>query len=297
MTAKVSVIIPTYNYGRFIGEAIESVLLQTYPIAEIIVVDDGSSDKTEESVKKFGEKVLYIKQKNAGVCAARNNGVANSSGNFIAFLDADDIWFPEKIKKQITKFNEDAEIGLVHCGMREFNSETGETISLRLEGEEGWVADDLLLFEKPTVNVSGSAIIISRKAFDEVGGFDTNLIVAEDWDFCYRIARKFKVGFVREALVNYRSHGKNSHLNVREMERSMGLFYEKAFDTNDEKILRLRRKSLGKFHSVLAGSYFHSKSYGNFIRHTLKSLWLTPQNYERFVTFPIRWLKRRKFKL
>ena len=97
--AKISVIIPTYNYGRFIKEAVESVLKQTFPVAEIIVVDDGSTDNTEEIVKALGEKVRYIKQENNGVGAARNNGVKNSYGDLIAFLDADDLWLPKKIGK------------------------------------------------------------------------------------------------------------------------------------------------------------------------------------------------------
>ncbi|CAN5312646.1 hypothetical protein BH10ACI1_BH10ACI1_07030 [soil metagenome] len=276
MSFTVSVIIPTYNYGRFISEAIESVLAQTYPIAEIIIVDDGSSDETEEIVKKFGKKVLYLQQKNAGVCAARNNGVANSSGDIIAFLDADDIWFPEKIEKQITKFSEDTKIGLVHCGMREFNSETGKIIHLHTDGEEGWVADELLLFEKGVIVGCGGTIVISRKAFDKIGGFDTNLIVGEDWDFCYRIARKFKVGFVREVLVNYRNHGINAHLNVEEMERSTLIAWKKAFATDDEKILLLRRKAFGNLHKILAGSYLHNGQYLGFVRNLFKSLWFRP---------------------
>lgn len=292
MARKVSVVIPTYNYGRFIAGAIEGVLAQTYPIEEIIVVDDGSTDNTAEVVAAFSPRVKYIKQKNGGVCAARNNGVQSSSGEFIAFLDADDVWHPEKIAKQMAKFEEDAQIGLVHCGMREFDHASGKTIKFHLEGEEGWVADDLLLFEKPTVNVSGSSIVTSRKAFAQSGEFDTNLIVAEDWDFCYRVARKFKVGFVRELLVEYRNHGKNAHSNVAEMERSMGAFYKKSFHTQDEKILRLRNRAYGNFHTKLAGSYFYAGDYGQFIRHSFKSVQMSPKNIFYFLEFPVRRLKR-----
>ena len=93
------------------------MLRQTRAADEIIVVDDGSTDDTEAVVTGFGERVRYVRQENAGVCAARNRGVAESSGDVIAFLDADDIWHPEKLEKQLEKFAEDPEIGLVHCGM------------------------------------------------------------------------------------------------------------------------------------------------------------------------------------
>jgi glycosyltransferase involved in cell wall biosynthesis len=292
MAAKVSVVIPTYNYGRFVGQAIKGALAQTHPIEEIIVVDDGSNDNTREVVEKFDAPVRYIRQANAGVCAARNNGVEKASGDFIAFLDADDVWLPEKIEKQIAKFGEDAQIGLVHCGMREFDSASGETVYLHAKGNEGWVADDLLLFAE-SVTVSGSAIVVRRAAFENVSGFDTNLKVGEDWDFCYRLARKFKVGFVPELLVDYRNHGKNTHFNVREMERSMEIFYEKAFQTTDENILGLRRQAYGNFYKVLAGSYFHSKNYADFVKNSFKSLYYEPKTLTHFLAFPARVFKRR----
>lgn len=289
---KISVIIPTYNYAKFIANAVESVLAQTYPIFEIIVVDDGSTDNTEEVIKQFGDQVKYIKQKNGGVCEARNTGVKKSTGDFIAFLDADDKWMPTKIENQIAKFDEDEQIGLVHCGMREFDTASGETLRLHIEGEEGWVADDLLLFEKPVVIGCGGSILVSRKAFEAVSGFDINLKVGEDWDFCYRLAREFKVGFVRKILVDYRHHGNNSHLNIEEMERSVKLFQKKAFDTNDEHILQLRRRSYGNFYKILAGSYFTDGNYPRFIKYSLKSLWMMPKNINHFLAFPLRRLKK-----
>lgn len=296
MTAKVSVVIPTYNYGRFIQQSIEGVLAQSHPIFEIIVVDDGSKDNTEEVVKRFGEKVRYIKQANAGVCAARNNGVKAAGGDFIAFLDADDIWFPEKIEKQMAKFESDSEIGLVHCAVREFDSNSGEVVRLYLEGEEGWVANSHLLFERPVIIPSGSVIMVSRIAFETVGGFDTNLKVGEDWDFCYQVARKFKVGFAHEVLVNYRNHGGNTHLNIAEMERSMKISYQKAFDTDDESVLSIRSESYGNLHKTLAGSYFQTKNYSAFMKNVFKSLSYNPRNIVSFVEFPIRFLKRRSVK-
>jgi glycosyltransferase involved in cell wall biosynthesis len=286
MLNSVSVIIPTYNYGRFIADAIESVLRQTLPPAEILVVDDGSTDDTREIIKSFGDEVRYLYQSNAGVCAARNRGAAESRGDLICFIDADDTMVPESIEKQVAKFAEDG-VGLVHCGLRLVDHETSETIELQLEGGEDGVADNLLLWEGPVIAGPG-AIIVSREAFFAVGGFDTEMKVGEDWDFCYRVARKFKVRFVAEPLVIYRQHASAAHRNVAEMERGMAKFYEKAFTTSDESVLNLRSRAYGNFHKVLAGSYFHAGDYGNFARHAAMSILRRPKNFGYFLSFPAR---------
>jgi glycosyltransferase involved in cell wall biosynthesis len=284
----VSVVIPTYNYGRFIAEAIQSALAQSYKPAEVIIVDDGSTDETECVVGSFGSEVRYIKQQNAGVCSARNRGVAASTGRLVSFLDADDIWESTKLEKQVALFAADSEIGLVHSAMREFDTATGKTISLHLDGQEGWVADELLIWERTAINGPGGAIMVSRDAFDAVNGFDEQMKVSEDWDFCYRVARKYKVGFVREPLVNYRSHAAAAHLNVREMERGMSLFYAKAFADPDPGIQRLRRRAMGNFYRILAGSYFQSGQYTDFARSSFKSLWNRPASIGYFLKFPLR---------
>ncbi len=284
---KVSVVIPTYNYGQFIGEAIESVLVQTLPASEIIVVDDGSTDETEEVVSLFGDKVRYLRQENRGVSSARNNGTANSSGQFVAFLDADDIWESTKLKKQFAKFREDSEIGLVSCGMREFDSQTGETIAIHLEGSEGWVAGDIVL-GRPVIGPGGS-IVVKREVMDDVGGFDTRLKNGEDWEFCLRVAKKYKVGFVAEPLFQYRNHDANATKNIDEMERSTLLAWATAFDTTDETLLKLKRRSYGNLHKVLAGSFLHSRQYPGFIRNLVKSLWYRPSLLRYYLQRPFGW--------
>ena len=288
MPQTVSVVIPTYNYGRFVSEAICSVVDQTYPATEIIVVDDGSTDDTSEVVSKFSHPVKYIHQENAGVSAARNRGAAETTSEYIAFLDADDTFERTNLEKQLGRFARDNRLGLVHCGMREFDGNTGKTIRLHLEGVEGDVADNLLLWEGPVIVGPGGTVMISREAFNAVGGFDTKMKVGEDWDFCYRVARLFKVGFVAEALVNYRRHEGSAHRNVEEMERGMGLFYQKAFETHDPKILDLKSHSLGNFHRILAGSYFQGGKYARFAKHTAKSLWHRPSGISYFLAFPTR---------
>ena len=285
MPKSVSVVIPTYNYGRFIKDAISSVLDQTRPPSEIIIVDDGSTDETASVVRAFGKAVRYVRQHNAGVSAARNLGVSESTSQLIAFLDADDTWEPSNLEKQVARFDGEEEIGLVHCGIREFDGETGETIRLYMEGGEDGVANNLLLWEGPLI-VAPGAVIVSRKAFDRVGGFDTRIKVGEDWDFCYRVARLFKIRFVAEPLVNYRTHNAAAHHNVENMERGMLMFYEKALATDDPEILKLRRRAYGNFHRVMAGSYLHSGRIGKFFWHAAKSIWMRPANLEHFLRLP-----------
>src|SRR4028119_1786662 len=119
----VSVIIPNYNYGRFLSEAINSVLAQTCLNVEIIVVDDGSTDNSLEILAAYEKKgVKIIQQTNRGVGAARNAGADKSSGDLLAFLDADDIWLPQKLEKQIERLLSDKEFGFITCGVKEFNS-------------------------------------------------------------------------------------------------------------------------------------------------------------------------------
>ena len=288
----ISVIIPTFNCERFVAGAIESALGQSVRPDEVVVIDDGSTDDTAAVIREFGEKVRYIKQSNAGVSAARNRGVAESGGEFIAFLDADDTWEPTKLEKQLAIFESDAEIGLVHSGLREFESETGETVGFRVHGKEGWVADDLLLWEEPVVNGPGCSIVVRRSAFDTVNGFDPAIKVGEDWDLCYRIARKYKVGFVREPLVNYRLHSGGAHRNIENMELGMGRFYEKAFDTDDADVLALKSRAMSNYHRTLSGSYLYAGSYGRAIKHAAKAIMYRPSSIGYIAKTPLRLLSR-----
>lgn len=289
----VSVIIPNYNYGRFLSEAINSVLAQTYSNVEIIVVDDGSTDNSLEILAEYEKKgIKVIQQKNSGVGAARNAGTDKSSGELIAFLDADDVWFPQKLEKQIERLYSDNEFGLITCGVKEFNS-LGNTIAIHADGKEGWCAEDILLI-KPVTSGPGSSSLVWRRVFDSAGGFDERkeMHPFEDWEFTYRVARIAKIAFLPEILVAYRNHGGNGHLNVARSERAMLLAFDKVFETADERTLKMRRRCYGNLYRILAGSYLQAGNYGNFLKYTGKSLLLTPENLPYFASFPLRRLRK-----
>ena len=285
----ISVVIPNYNYGRFIGEAIESVLAQTYQPIEIVVVDDGSTDDSVKIIESFGDKVKLIKQENGGVGKARNTGIKNSAGSYIAFLDADDVWLPKKIELQVKFFETHAEIGLVTAATREFDADRN-TITEYLDGKGGWCAEDLLLFNQRVVNGPGSSSLIKREVVEQVGGFDENkqMHPSEDWEFCYRVAQKYKLGFLPEILVEYRNHGSNGHLQIPRFERAMLLAFEKIFRDSSTDIQKLKHQSYGNLHKVLAGSYFQDRQYGRSLKHLVTSIWLAPRNIFYFAKFPLR---------
>ena len=118
----VSVVIPNYNYANYLREALDSVLAQSYSDIEIVVVDDGSTDGSKDVIAAYDDRINAIFQKNEGVSAARNNGVLAGSGEFIAFLDADDAWLPTKVERQVAMFRSDPALGLVHVGVEEIDA-------------------------------------------------------------------------------------------------------------------------------------------------------------------------------
>lgn len=283
----VSVIIPNHNYARYLGQAIDSVLRQSYRPLEVVVVDDGSTDDSLAVLQPYAGDVRWLTQPCSGVSAARNRGVRESRGAFVAFLDADDYWAPTKLERQMQRFQEDAALGLMHCGLQVVTA-VGHRVGSHLDGREGWLANDMLLFKRTTVLMAGSSALVPRDTFESVGGFDTRLSTSADWDLCYRIALRQRIGFVPEELVYVREHGINMHANIRLMEHDMLLGYEKAFADANEEIRGLRRRAYGNLHMVLAGCYFRAGEPQQAVRHALTSLWLAPSNLTRLLGFPVR---------
>jgi len=291
--ATVSAIIPTYNHAGFLPGALESVFAQTCCPLEVIVVDDGSTDETAEVLRAYEGRIRVLSQPNRGVGAARNAGAAVASGELLAFLDADDAWLPAKLERQAARFGVEPEIALVHCGVEEID-EWGSQLRTRLDGMEGWVSREMLLFRRGVILGGGSAVVIRRATFLDVGGFDEALSTSADWDLYYRVARRYPVGFVPEVLVRYRVHSGNMHRNVDAMARDMLAAYAKAFAERDPELQGFRRWAYGRLHSMLAGSFFQAGEYRRFARHALASVALRPSQVGYFAGYPVRALRRRQ---
>ena len=290
--ATVSVIIPTYNHATFLPSALESVFAQTSHPLEVIVVDDGSTDETAEVLRAYEGRIRVLTQPNRGVAAARNGGAALASGELLAFLDADDAWHPAKLERQVACFGSEPSVGLVHCGVEEVDGR-GRQLRTRLDGMGGWVSPEMLRFRQGVILGGGSAAVIRRAAFLDVGGFDETLSTSADWDLYYRIARRYPVGFVPEVLVRYRIHGGNMHRNLDVMSRDMLAACAKAFSEPDPELQRLRRLAYGRLHAMLSGSFFQAGEYRQFARHALASVAVRPSQIAYFASYPVRAFRRR----
>ena len=204
----VSVIIPNYNYARFLSEAIESVLAQSYKPIEIIVVNNGSTDNSLEVLNSFENRIRIIDQPNLGQSGSRNSGLSQATGEYIAFLDADDIWHPKKIEKQLKLLSNTTR--LVYSGIIRFNDSDRTEMYQQLPIFRGDCSEYFL--SKPGVSIvlSGeSTAIFSRTLINEVGNFDGDLNSAAGWDFFRRCSRYSSFDFVPEPLTYYRAHGSN----------------------------------------------------------------------------------------
>jgi len=204
---KVTALIPTYNRLAQVSRAIDSVLAQTYPVSEVIVVDDGSTDGTADLVEQnYGSRVRVFRQPNAGVSAARNHGIREARGEWIGFLDSDDWWHPEKIKRQFAAIESNgSEPGVcftdnLYSGNPEMTFSRFDEVGFDHAPPIGVVDDMALPILEGREPFFTSSFLIRRALLDEIGGFDETLAIREDTDLAFRLCFKTKFCFVREPL-------------------------------------------------------------------------------------------------
>ena len=235
MNALVSVIIPTYNSDRYIVAAIRSVLAQTYPHWEILVIDDGSQDETQQilqpMVEQYGDRLHYIYQTNQGVSAARNRGIEAATGEFVAFLDADDIFLPDKLAAQIAVFAEQPQLGMVHSGWRRVDAAGNPLLNVEPWQEIPTLDLESWLRWKP---VLPSAMMFRRQWLVEVGGFDSRFPPAEDTELVLRLAlRGCEAAWLRQITVLYRQHADSAMYKGLPQARSLATVLDYFFAQPD----------------------------------------------------------------
>ena len=212
----VTFIVPTHNYGKYLLEAVDSALAQTYPNFELIVVDDGSTDNTPELMAPLQDRVRYIRQEQRGPSAARNAGIKVARGELIAFLDADDLWLPDKTRLQVSYLLEHPEVGLVSTrttlldeagGSPSYREQPREPI---LELPAGKAFRDLF---RHTNYIATSTVILRRECLEAVGVFDESLSRVEDKNLWLRVGRCFGIARLPQRLALHRQHQSNLALD------------------------------------------------------------------------------------
>jgi len=245
------VIIPTHNRANLVGRAIKSVLSQTFEDFELIVVDDASSDNTEEVVKRFQDsRIKYVRhQKNMGAPATRNTGIRMARGTYIGLLDDDDEWLPTKLEKQIAKFRDvSLKVGLIYCGL-EVRRDDGHGIeTVHYPVYRGDVRIRLLL----GTTIGSPTPLIRSECFQKVGLFDESLKSCQDWDMWKRISEQYEFDFVPEILSITYLHEDQISSNFESLIPGRTRMVEKHMDEfrRHPDILLIHLKRLGKLHCI-----------------------------------------------
>jgi glycosyltransferase involved in cell wall biosynthesis len=207
----VSVVIPVYNGERFLRESLESVFAQTYQDYEIVCVDDGSKDVSLTILNDYRDRIKVVQQANTGQAGARNTGVKTGIGKYIAFLDQDDRWYPQKLERQVAILEANPEAAMVHCDM-DWIDDTGHvtqqsvTSATRRSTQNGLTMTQLVGWDP---NIYPSTMLVRRVAFDRIGGFAPELRCGEDIDLMLRLRQEGLFIFLEETGTQYRKHSTN----------------------------------------------------------------------------------------
>ena len=273
----VSVIIPTHNRADLLPETIKSVLAQTYNNIEIVVVDNGSTDNTGEVIAKMNVAALrYYRQENSGGPAGpRNNGFKHSSGEYIAFLDSDDIWLPDKIKRQVEILENNSRVGLVFCQCKFFGEGYHENKLYPSKAFSGNIFEKLILGNfVPTVSV-----LCRREALEQIGVFDENpnLRAFEDYELWIRIAYKFQFHYINEPLCLFRVHPQN-FLGMNNLKSHLGAFRALCSAINKVGFNETQlKKAVGHHYLTTAMAWLENENYDNFEKFLERSIAYKPE--------------------
>ena len=248
---KVSVIIPAYNSMNYLPETMASLFAQTFDDFEAIIVNDGSDDDIETWVAQNlkDRRVKLVSQDNQGAPVARNTGIANAKGEYIAFLDADDLWEATKLEKQVQILDQNPEVGLVYTWVTYINEQgtsSGRIVKNQVEGDV-WVR----IVQRNIIDC-GSVPLVRHQCLETLGAFDPSLSSGQDWDLWIRIASDYQFAAIKEPLVYYRQHQNNKSKNYHKKIQNFQRIIEKAFQHAPYELLYLRNRSYGYINLCIA---------------------------------------------
>ena len=290
----VSVVVPAYNAEQTVAATIRSILSQTVQDFDAIVVDDGSADRTAEVAAAVGDpRVRVIGQDNAGAAAARNTGLAAAEGRYVAFLDADDLWLPRKLERQLSVLEQRPEVKAVQSGVL-YVDDALTVLSVRAcVPWDDRVSDTLMFRNMPAFP---STVVFLRDALEALGGFDPSLVILEDWDLAVRAAMSCNLESVEEPLALYRVHPGNRS-------RDLGIHVEPGYRVlgrvfADPKLpARVRaqeRQIYGRFFTMLAGGAFQNRQWSELTRWGLRAAVKDPRTVLYMAAQPGRRIRRKR---
>lgn len=275
MSANVSVILLSHNSQDFLKDSIESVLAQTYKDYELIVIDNGSTDGSWNIIRSYGDRIRAIQQDNQGKSGGYNRGFMESRGQFLAFLDADDVWHPQKLERQIAVLNNYG-IGMVYCGVQKVDQNL-EHIEILTPARKGGVLNSFALDAAPVVPGGISGVLVRKTCLNKVGLLDTQIQTTPEWDLFRRIACNFEIDFIEDPLLISRQHGGNIHHDLKAFEKDVNLRLDKMFsDPSAAMVHHLKRKSFALANVMLARNYAKQFRYLNSLRCFLKGILYWP---------------------
>jgi glycosyltransferase involved in cell wall biosynthesis len=276
----ITAVIPTYNYGRFVTQAVESALAQTYSPVEVIVVDDGSSDDTREQLAPYADRIRYIYQDNQSVAAARNTGIQAARGDLIAFLDADDLWHPHKLELQMRYLADHPSVRLLAVDRLPVGAANWPPLNGFAHVKARPISVEELVLQP---HFAPSGVLVRKECFDTVGFFDSSLRNAEDYDMWIRIACRFPVVKLDVPLWWYRVHGANkSHVPGRQEAaglRVLGKTFAPSSPLNRRFLLKRKAYSYAAYAAAL--NYSSARMELLALARILHSFLLWPFPYQR----------------
>lgn len=281
MSRLVSVIIPAYNASRFIGETIRSVQAQSLTSWELLVIDDGSTDNTPALIKEFlaDERISYFHQPNSGVSAARNLGIEKAKGEYLAFIDSDDLMHPGNLKEKSEFLDLHPVADYVFSDLSLCDESSQVTGEVECPGIDHPV--DILLWEKRWIDAPFSNILARRKCFGELR-FDPMLSTAADKEMMVRLSMKFRGARINKPLITYRVLGSSMSRNIALMEKDELYLYKKAVQNNWFSSPAEKKKAFSNMYLVLAGSWWvNGNNKGRALRFMAKSVLTWPANIKK----------------
>ena len=267
----ISIITPAYNAERTILETVESVQKQTYSDFELIIVDDGSKDRTVELLQSIEDQRLKIfSYENGGVAIARNRGLSHATGDLIAFIDADDLWTPDKLELQLAALQKHPEAGVAYSWTY-FMSDKGESITpAKPVFVEGNVYAKLLV---DNFLAHGSNPLIRREAIESVGEFDSSFPHCADWDFYLRLAARWNFAVVPKHQIFYRQSSGSMTSKIDGIERQMLMMFEKNFKTAPPEYQYLKKHSLAWLYEYCTQQYLQYSTDLSGVNQAGQKLW------------------------